>query len=257
MGKEFIKTVSNRTHFPVIWLYTNTEHRIPAVFVNTNSKYTVIFSHGNAEDLARVASWIRTFSMTLKVNTLAYDYPGYGLTQDSKMSEPREDFCHAAAHAAYRYLVDVVGISPDRIILYGRSLGGSVSSQLAQATARDGCPPAGLIIQSAPLSAMRVAIRVRGGCSLPWDRLNTGSTIVGVKCPTLVIHGDSDKMVPFWHGKELYKLIPKRYRVEPLWLKGAGHNDVETVGFRTGLLTSRIRTFLDHDVTPSSTRRKK
>jgi pimeloyl-ACP methyl ester carboxylesterase len=243
-GKEFIDSFGGDAQ-PVIWLFTRTSHRIPAVFTNANSEYTLLFSHGNAEDLERVAIWIRRLSRMLGVNTLAYDYPGYGLAGDRN---PKESFCHGAAHAAYRYLTDVVGIKPNKIIFYGRSLGGSVSTHLAQEVTEEGCPPAGMIIQSAPLSAFRVVLRVKGGCSLPMDRLDTGRAVVNIGCPTLVIHGDQDSVVPFWHGEEIHRLIPAKYRLDPLWVRGAGHNDVEKIGFRSGALRERLRRFFHEDI---------
>ena len=127
-------------------------------------------------------------------------------------------------------------------------MGGSVSTHLAQEVTKEGCPPAGMIIQSAPLSAFRVVLRVNGGCSLPLDRLDTGRAIVDIGCTTLVIHGDQDAVVPFWHGKEIHRLIPERFRLSPLWVKGAGHNDVEKIGFRTGVLRDRLRVFFQKDL---------
>ena len=61
----------------------------------------------------------------------------------------------------------------------------------------------------------------------------------------LVIHGMLDVMVPPWHGKELYEAIDKQYRVPPFWVEGAGHNDVEVVCIKSGVLFIRIARFLD------------
>ena len=43
--------------------------------------------------------------------------------------------------------------------------------------------------------------------------------------PVLVIHGMEDDMVDFSHGVGLYERAPNT--VEPLWVPGAGHNDIE------------------------------
>jgi len=244
VGTEFIASMTGPNR-PIIWLYTSLGHKIPAIFSDTKSKYTVLFSHGNAEDLSRISSWINVFSKAINVNTFAYDYPGYGLTKEGG---PREHYCHAAAHAAYRYLIDIVGIPKNRIILYGRSLGGSVTAHLARRTVQEGCVPAGVVLQSTPLSAYRVILRVPRGCSIPGDRLETGTKLVGVGCPTLVIHGTEDGMVTQWHGQSLHNLIPKKYRVEPLWIKGAGHNNVEMVGLATGEIQKRLAKFLEEEV---------
>uniref|UniRef100_A0A2P2IRN1 Protein bem46 n=1 Tax=Rhizophora mucronata TaxID=61149 RepID=A0A2P2IRN1_RHIMU len=46
-----------------------------------------------------------------------------------------------------------------------------------------------------------------------------------VKCPVLVIHGTSDKVVDFSHGKQLWELCQEKY--EPLWLRGGNHCNLE------------------------------
>ncbi|CAN6805328.1 unnamed protein product [Brassica oleracea] len=46
-----------------------------------------------------------------------------------------------------------------------------------------------------------------------------------VKCPVLVIHGTSDDVVKWSHGKQLFDLCKEKY--EPLWIKGGNHCDLE------------------------------
>ena len=46
-----------------------------------------------------------------------------------------------------------------------------------------------------------------------------------VSSPVLVIHGTEDEVIDFSHGLAIYERCPRA--VEPLWVEGAGHNDVE------------------------------
>ncbi len=46
-----------------------------------------------------------------------------------------------------------------------------------------------------------------------------------VSSPVLVIHGTEDEVIDFSHGLAIYEKCPRA--VEPLWVEGAGHNDVE------------------------------
>jgi fermentation-respiration switch protein FrsA (DUF1100 family) len=46
-----------------------------------------------------------------------------------------------------------------------------------------------------------------------------------VMSPTLVIHGTEDEVIDFSHGLTIFEKCPRA--VEPLWVEGAGHNDVE------------------------------
>lgn len=41
---------------------------------------TLLYSHGNAEDLNSSYSWMRRLSRDLNVNVIGYDYTGYALS---------------------------------------------------------------------------------------------------------------------------------------------------------------------------------
>ena len=46
-----------------------------------------------------------------------------------------------------------------------------------------------------------------------------------IPSPVLIIHGTEDEVIDFSHGLALYERCPSA--VEPLWVEGAGHNDIE------------------------------
>ena len=46
-----------------------------------------------------------------------------------------------------------------------------------------------------------------------------------IPSPVLIIHGTEDEVIDFSHGLALFERCPKA--VEPLWVEGAGHNDIE------------------------------
>lgn len=60
------------------WLTTNHGVNIPAFFIDRQSNCTILFSHGNAQDLGMIYDWFKSFSAVLQVNVMAYDYTGYG-----------------------------------------------------------------------------------------------------------------------------------------------------------------------------------
>jgi len=139
------------------WL--NSSHaRIPAFFIERpNAQVTILFSHGNAEDLGMIYDWFNDLARVLRVNIMAYDYTGYGKSNGT----PHEEKCYADIEAAYKYLLEVRRIQPEQIVLYGRSLGSGPSCYLASKTSREGRPVAGVILQSPLLSAYRVAFNFR------------------------------------------------------------------------------------------------
>lgn len=58
----------------------------------------------------------------------------------------------------------------------------------------------------------------------------------------MVIHGTDDEVIDFSHGLEIYDKLP--VTVEPLWVEGAGHNDVELYG----AYLDRLKKLLDKDI---------
>eukprot|EP00438_Fugacium_kawagutii_P024953 Skav213210 [mRNA] locus=scaffold2826:590600:593264:- [translate_table: standard] len=115
----------------LIWLHTSEHEVIPAFFIDRDAKFTLLFSHGNAEDLGMIIQYFREVSHILDVNIFAYDYTGYGMSS----GEPSEDALYADIEAAFKYLRDIVGIPWSNIILYGRSIGSGPSIHLATRTA--------------------------------------------------------------------------------------------------------------------------
>jgi len=140
------------------WLNTATGSRIPAFFIERpNAQVTILFSHGNAEDLGMIYDWFNDLARVLRVNIMAYDYTGYGKSNGT----PCEENCYADIEAAFQYLLTVRHLQPEQIVLYGRSLGSGPSCYLASKTALQGRSVGGVILQSPLLSAYRVAFNFR------------------------------------------------------------------------------------------------
>lgn len=181
---------------------------------NPRARYTILFSHGNGEDIGDDLPFLREMR-DAGFSVLAYDYSGYGLST----GRPSERAAYADIDAAYDWLTRTAGVPPERIIAHGRSLGGAVAADLASRR-----PVAGLVLESTFTTAFRV---VRHHPIVPFDRFRTIDKLPRVAAPVLVIHGTQDGVVGFAHGRTLYERIggPKR----GLWVEGAGHNDVAWV----------------------------
>ncbi len=174
------------------------------------ARYTVLYSHGNFEDLG----WVRPRMEMLRelgFEVFGYDYRGYGLSGGSAgVAKATAD-----ARAAYDYVREVLGVPADRIVLYGRSVGGGPSLLLAADE-----PVAGVILEGTFTTAFRVVTQIP---ILPFDRFDNVSVIPRVDAPVLIMHGRHDRVVPFHHGRALYEAAgePKRHA----WFD-AGHNDI-------------------------------
>lgn len=204
---------------------TSTE-KISAIYLpNPRSTDTFLYIHGNAEDLGDVRPTLEQLQ-SYGFSVFAYDSRGYGTSN----GKPSEQNAYQDADAAYKYLTHQLKISPQQIIVYGRSVGGGAATELA-AKYRLG----GLILESTFTSAFRVVVPFP---LLPFDKFSSLDRIANIDCPILIMHGLADKTIASEHGRALYQAA-----LEPkisLWVADAGHNDFAEVAgerYRQALLS--------------------
>lgn len=161
---------------------------------NPSAKYTLLYLHGNYEDLGSLAEYMPQF-LGAGYAAFAVDYRRYGRSEGG----PTEASTYADAALAYDYMRTKLGIPADRIIIFGYSLGGGPGIELARHR-----PAAGLVLQGAFVSAYRVMTRVP---VFPGDKFKNLAKVPELKLPVFVIHGTADNTVPFWHGQMLYDAI--------------------------------------------------
>jgi alpha-beta hydrolase superfamily lysophospholipase len=153
-----------------------------------NATFTILFSHGNAEDIGDVEPLMEVMR-SAGFAVFSYDYQGYGTSE----GKPSERHAYQDEDAAYDYLVQTLHIQPNRIIAFGRSLGGGPATDLASRRR-----VSGLILESSFTSAFRVMTRVR---VLPFDKFDNLRKIKNVHCPVLIIHGTQDSVINPSHGR--------------------------------------------------------
>lgn len=212
----------------LIFLQTQSNDRIPVIHIkrrNANAKFTVIYSHGNAEDVGLSLPYLDLLSEMCNCSVLAYEYPGYSLSEGS---DPSEQGTYEAINAAYHYLSDVLDIDGSNIVLFGRSIGTGPTVDLAARTRRLG----GVILQSPLESGIRCAVGQVPSCALyPIDIFRSYQKIDSIQCPVLIMHGTDDEVVPCHNGRALYAALESRpnhndLHYDPVWLEGRGHNDM-------------------------------
>lgn len=183
--------------------------------------YTLLFFHGNAGNithrLENVALLIRG-----GLQVFMFDYRGYGRSQ----GHPSEQGLYRDGLAAYDYLLSREDVDAEKIILFGRSLGGAVAVEIA--TQR---PCDKLILESTFTSVKDMAHILFGNVPvemLAQSRFDSLAKIVTLRMPLLMIHGAEDEVVPFALGQRLFAAAnePKAWYV----LDGAGHNDTYVIG---------------------------
>jgi hypothetical protein len=164
----------------------------------------------------------------LGANVLIMDYRGYGENPGS----PSEEKLAADALAVWKYATEQRNVPPEKIILFGESLGGGVAVRLAEEVCRD-TPPGGMILRSTFSSLVDAGKHHYPWLPINWvllDRFNSVERIPAVTCPLLLLHGSRDRIVPIEMGRRLFDAAPaqsasgvaKRF-VE---FEEANHNDV-------------------------------
>jgi uncharacterized protein len=205
--------------FEDVTFVTQDEIRLTGWYVfGRKPQHALLYCHGNAGNRR---DWINAAPdlVAMGCGVLVFDYRGYG---DSD-GRPSESGLYLDGEAAWAWLkgrADTEGI-PASIL--GKSLGSAVAVHVSS-RAQPHC----LILDSA-FTSMDEVIRAR----VPWlarilipRRYASIEKVPLIDCPTLVLHGERDKLVPPVHALRLYGALraPKIMRM----IEGVGHNDIDS-----------------------------
>ncbi|GKS60022.1 alpha/beta hydrolase [Nitrospira sp.] len=208
-----------------VWIRTPTGSQIFGWFVEASrGAPVVLWCHGNAGNLTHRLENLRDLH-GLGLSVLVFDYRGYGRSP----GHPSEPGLYEDALAAFDYLIVRRRIRPERVVLFGRSLGGVVAGEVASQR-----PASGLILESTFPSIESVAKIHYWGLPvhlLLGARFRLVDRLPHLSLPTLVIHGDQDDIIPLSLGRAVFEGI--KGRREWYVVHGAGHNDLPWVGGRT------------------------
>lgn len=168
----------------------------------------VLYLHGNAATIASRVNIARYGQLrAFGLNVLAPEYRGFAGLDGT----PSEASAALDARAAYEYLRTGLSVPPERIIIYGWSLGSAIGVTLA-----GGVPQAAVILEGAPASladlgqARYPLFPVRLIMRNPFHSI---SRIARVRAPILFLHSPEDDVVPIGEGRRLYEaaLAPKTF----------------------------------------------
>ena len=169
----------------------------------------VMMAHGNRELIDYYLDRAQTYQR-MGYTVLLGEYRGYGRSAGT----PSRQFIAADYINFYDHLVSLPTVDRNRIVFHGRSLGGSVLSELSRVR-----PPAAIIVESTFTSIKAMA---HGAPDiLLSDNYDTVSALLVYYGPILIIHGSRDDVVPVHHALEMKKIIQRA----ELILYDFGHND--------------------------------
>ena len=138
---------------------------------------------------------------------------------------PSEKGFYRDARAALAF-IDGQGVAPDRLVLYGESIGTGVAVQMA--TERT----PGVLVLEAPYSAMVEA----GAAHYPvfparlvvHHRCDSLAKIGAGRAPVLLMHGERDRVIPVRLGRKLFDAAP--HPKQAFYVPEAGHSDLYDFG---------------------------
>jgi len=188
---------------------------------NTMKGAMLLWCHGNAGNIIHRLDNVALLHR-LGISVFLFDYRGYGRSAGS----PSQQGLYLDALGAYDYLVQRRRVPAGRVVLFGRSLGGSVAGYVAGQRVA-----AGLLLESTFPSVAAVAKAHYFGLPMHWllgARFPLAEHLQSVKIPTLIIHGDRDEIIPLALGKEVFAAAhtPKEFYL----VKGADHNSLYRLG---------------------------
>ena len=191
---------------------------------------TLLYLHGNMNNMSANADHARRLH-SLGYNLLLIDYRGYGKSTGGKPSEAK---VYEDAEAAWNHLMQHPNLlqqseaAPQRILIYGHSLGGAIAIDLAVRHPE----AAGLIVESTFTSMNALVVLeypllpIRLILNQYFDSIEK---IGNLKIPVLLIHGTGDSKVPYQMSQQLFeKALPQKYLK---LIEGGEHNNTSAMAW--------------------------
>jgi fermentation-respiration switch protein FrsA (DUF1100 family) len=182
-----------------------------------NAKVTVLFCHGNEENIAMLAPEMQQLRERLNANVMVFDYRGFGRSA----GEPFERGILEDAEAAAVWLAQRTDQTEDDLVYIGRSLGGGVAVHLASILGGRG-----LVLERTFSSVVDVAASRYWWLPVRFVMRNQFLSVAKIKYfdgPLLQMHGDVDEVIPLWSAQRLFERSPSQVKEFQL-IKGLTHN---------------------------------
>jgi uncharacterized protein len=200
-----------------IFFNTSDGERISALYFRGTRPEVILYFHGNAGDLNGWKFVAGDFT-AWGYGVLIIDYRGYGKSS----GEISEKGFYNDAEAACDFLIQDKKVSPDNIIVYGRSVGSGVAVELASKRSFKG------LVLEAPYTSLPVLANEKLPFFFPSlylkYRFDNIRKINNVKSPVIFIHGTKDTLIPPSHSERLFDEFKGKKKM--ILVTGGSHNDL-------------------------------
>ena len=193
-----------------------------------NSRGSVVFFHGNAEDIASCGPEMSRWRDLLNVTILVMDFRGYGKSG----GKPGEAALVADGILSANWLAKRQGVPRDQIVPWGRSIGGGVAAGVAEAN-----KPRALIMECTFDSLANVAAEHVPWAPVRWlmsNQYKSSKRLANFMGRYIQWHGDEDRVVSLASGKRLFATVGSDKKSFFL-AAGCGHNDPAPYEFKSAV----------------------
>jgi fermentation-respiration switch protein FrsA (DUF1100 family) len=213
------------------------DNRLSAVFFkNPDSKLVCIYSHGNADSMiyrAQKADAIKSAGLSV----LMYDYSGYG----KSLGNPSFSVVIDDGKAVYDYVVNTMHYKPSEVVLYGESIGGGVSSEIARHGETGALFLDSTFLAPATWAKDRLALlRLYPDTLILSPSLSIEALLSTYKGAVLVLKPGTDEVIPTTHSDRLFALAKGQKQI--VLLPHSIHGIVDNADF--ALYRSAMKTFV-------------
>jgi fermentation-respiration switch protein FrsA (DUF1100 family) len=164
----------------------------------------ILYLHGNSSTIAHRMNIVHYDHLrALGLNVFAPEYRGFGGLD----GVPTERSLDHDARVAYDYVRSRLHVAPERLVIYGWSLGAAVAVDLASHV-----DESALILEGAPASLVAVGQRRYPFMPIRLVMRNPFESIMKIRridSPVLFLHSPEDEVIPFDEGKRLYDAAPQ------------------------------------------------
>jgi uncharacterized protein len=172
---------------------------------------TVVHFHGNAQNMTAHFSFVDWLPRE-GFNLFVFDYRGYGQSE----GEPSRRGVYEDAVAAVAYVRTRADVDPDRVVVFGQSLGGANAIAVVGSGRASGIRA--VAIESAFFSYRTIVrdqlkrVPIISLLRWPLSFIIVGNGYSPEKVvdmispvPLLLIHGTADRVIPVEHGRRLFE----------------------------------------------------
>lgn len=174
---------------------------IPCLFLRNPSptKKILVYFHGNSEDLGGAYNFLKFVQFRIEAHIISVEYPGYGVYK----GQPTESSILNDASRVLEFIQKVLKWPTKDVIALGRSIGTGPACYLASMNSL------GALALISPYTSIRGIVKTMFGKISQYfikERFIITDMIKKVKCPTFILHGKRDNIIPVEHSEILADL---------------------------------------------------